>query len=150
MEYFFRPFEGVNNVKFGMTQSEVETITDKATEIIENPILNEINEIRNCVSYVYRNGKLIEFKFGEDFNYNQNSIIFSGMVLCNDLETIEKLSMNPENKISDIVRGVVVFHGIGACFSGFKKMKLNIEKEICFYSKDRLRFYEIRVDKNKL
>jgi hypothetical protein len=150
MNYIFKPFEGINEIRFGMSQEEVEILEGETDDIKENPIFREIIEIRNGISYIYRSKRLIEIKFGEKFDFDKNSIIWSNIKIYNDIETINILSDMPETKHSEIVKGVIVFHGIGICFSGFKKMKLIIEKELTFYSIERIRFFEIRVDKNKL
>jgi len=150
MEYIFKPFKGINEINFGMSQRDVEVLEGETNNIKENSVYREIIETRNGVLYIYRNNKLIEIKFNESFDFDKNSIIWNNIKVFNDLKTIEILSNIPETKHSEIVRGVIVFHGIGACFSGFKKMKLIIEKELIFYSIERMRFYEIRVDKNKL
>jgi len=41
MEYNIVPYEGINNIKYGMTQTEVETIAGKADEIIDDIVMRE-------------------------------------------------------------------------------------------------------------
>ena len=142
MDFIIKPFEGINEIKFGMFQSEVEAIIGKSEET-KTALLNNILEFRNDIIFVYINEKLSDIRFSKSCQYEKHNIVLNDIVLNNDENTVNKLIKMPKTLPSEIVKNCIVFYGIGACFAGFKEGKIRPDRELRFFSKERLGFYKI-------
>jgi|GEM_PF-6758136 len=142
MDYIVKPFEGINDIKFGMTQLEVELKVGKA-ESSKTILLNNIVEYRDDILFVYVENSLADIRFSDKFQYEKHNIVLDETKLINNEKTVDLLINKAGTLPSDIVKNCIVFHGIGVCFLGFKNAKMQTEKELRFYSKERARFYKI-------
>jgi hypothetical protein len=141
--YIVKPYESVGDLKFGMTQLEIEHIIGKSNEIIDDKVMGEIRENRNDFVLVYIRKKLVDIRFSEKHNLNEINIFLEDINLCNTLNIIDTLSNYPNSKPSKIFKGYINFYGLGINFSGIGKTKSKEGKEIRFFAMNRKKYYEL-------
>ena len=146
MEYNIVPYEGINNIKYGMTQTEVETIAGKADEIIDDIVMREKREKRNDIIFIYRSEKLVTLVFSEHFMLGKHAVLLNGIPLYVNEETIIVLQQNYMDTPLKGGKNGVLFHEFGILFLGYKKSKKKNESELRCFAKERLRFHEILLD----
>ena len=146
MEYNIVPYEGINNIKYGMTQTEVETIAGKADEIIDDIVMREKREKRNDIIFIYRSEKLVTLVFSEHFMLGKHAVLLNGIPLYVNEETIIVLQQNYMDTPLKGGKNGVLFHEFGILFFGYKKSKKKNESELRCFAKERLRFHEILLD----
>ena len=136
------PYKSVGDLNFSMTQLDVEQILGKSYETINDNIMGEIREYRTDFILVYIRNKLVDIRFSDKNKLNEINIYLNDIVINNCSNIIDVLINYPNSKPSEIFNGYINFYGLGINLGGFGKAKSKEGREIRFFAKNRIKYYE--------
>ena len=138
MSYELRPFIGISDFNFGLTQSQIKKMGGEAALIEVDNIMGEVRERRLGMIFKYRKKKLSVINISKHVE-----IIFNGYSIfpeCDPIKDLSKYDTPIEGK-----NGSILFRDLGICYSGFKK-KIPEGKLLIVFSKEMLSFYDIYIN----
>jgi hypothetical protein len=141
-EYVIVPFISVGNIKFGMTQEEIEAFEGKPKNTTNDPIMGEIREEREYFEIVYIRKKVAEIRFSDAMKMKELNLSYQNLDLTESSNLIESLSSINKSKPSKEVKKCINFYGLGFSLLGYRNKTLT-GREITFFAKNRLEFYEL-------
>ena len=142
-QYVVVPFKSVGNLKFGMTQEDVEGIMGKPNETIDDKIMGEVRESRNDFILIYIRKKLVEVRFSDKLNLEEIEIVLGSINLFDCPNVVDTLLNYPNSKPSKKVKGYINFYGLGINLGGFGKTKLKDSREMRIFAKGRIKYFEL-------
>jgi hypothetical protein len=150
---YIKPCEGVmfkaKELKFGMSQSEINNLLGKPAKFEVSNLINQMFE--------YRNGMIFHYKFEEDFNSNYGKeklhtidvpkgsgmkIFYEGIDILNDNEAVSKLSKfdtpTPDNG------KFMNFYKLGICLGGYGRKKIPQKRLVSVFPKWEIKTYKVQ------
>jgi hypothetical protein len=150
---FLEPYEGVVfkgiEIKFGMSQNEI-------NNLLEKPAKFEVSNLIN-IMFEPRHGTIFHYKFEEDFNLNYGKeklytidvpkgsgmkIFYEGIDILNDNEAVSKLSQfdmpTPDNG------KFMNFYKLGICLGGYGHKKIPEKKLVSVFPEWEIKTYKVQ------
>ncbi len=135
MSYVILPFEGLGEIKFGMTSKEVKKLLGKPVLIEIDDIMEEIRETSSGMVLTYVEKHLCDIEISPSVE-----------VMVFDTDVFKQTAVNDLLKThsNDFheYREYVNFRDLGIITCGFTKHKTKNKKQVTIYSKDRVPFYD--------
>lgn len=139
MKIEIKPFQGINEIKFDMTQEEIKKILGDAAKIEINNITRQTIEFRNGMQF-----KIIDHKLKDIIVSKHVELFYNDIDLFNSINTIELLSQFDEPIFGK--NGYVNFYNLGLSLGGFGKKRIPEDKLVIIFAKDRIDFYKIYLE----
>ena len=135
MTYIINPFEGLSDVKFGMTSKQVKKFMGTPASIEIDNVMEETNEHTAGMIFRYVDKRLVDIQISRHIDVQ----IF-GIEVFKEENVGELLKQKSPKHIE--IKEYQNFVDIGMLTCGFTPKKTKKEKFVTIYSKDRIAFYE--------
>ena len=136
------PYEGIKindiEIKFGITQEELNAILGEAAKIEIDNIRRETREQRNGMTFSFIGDKLQNISISRHVK-----LFYKDVDIFNSENTLDLLSKYAEYEASkEKKNGYGNFYDLGLSLGGFGDRKIPEKKLAFVFSKDRIRFFK--------
>ena len=135
MSFIINPFDGLSQVKFGMTSKQVKKIMGEPASIEIDNVMEETNEHTAGMIFRYVEKRLVDIQISKHVDVK----VFDVNVF-QDANFIEVLKQKSSQNVE--MREYINFVDIGMLTCGFTQKKTKKDKFVTIYAKDRVPFYE--------
>jgi hypothetical protein len=135
MKVEIKPNEGINDIKFGITQNQLEQIMGKPPKAEIDNIMEEVREMRQGMIFRFVPDTLKDIVISKHVDAWVHGIdIFNTANLINLLSAYDEPTKETD--------GYVNFYGLGLSVGGFGKKKIPEGKLVTVFAPDRKQYYE--------